>query len=327
MPLHLLYSDDFTGYASQSAFELAYPYDPPTDNSSSILPNPNDPSPYAVWGLTRGPGGVPGVQNVTATEATDPFSEGPFAVDVDKVDLAPQCRLFRVKGTWDFATFSPTHSQNTSSSLLDVWSYESGNRLGSFDGNLVVVGRHHTTGTMFIAITTTPAFANIATLPGATKGFYSADVPGSLITLGGSYIVQIDGKRSELTETAPGSGIYTPSTDGFIRVSVTGTELLSFDGPVWHGNKLTNRTWNAITWVSAGKFTDLQIYDEIGCEPTQPPPCVCVPPPTSPPKLPPPIPPRPPKTPPVIGMQLACLGGGLVPTQPDLVYVENWWGL
>jgi|SRR5688500_3699357 len=28
----------------------------------------------------------------------------------------------------------------------------------------------------------------------------------------------------------------------------------------------------------------------------------------------------------VIGTQIACSGGGLVPTQADLIYAENWWG-
>ncbi len=326
MPLHLLYSDDFSGYANQAAFYAAYPYDPPTDNTSSVVKAPTGED-YVAWGLTRGPGLGPGIQNVTAVEAPDPFGHGPFAVEVDKVNLDPQCRLFRVIGTWDFGGFVPTEPANTGSHLFTVWSYESANRLGSFDGNLVFIARNHLTGVMSFNITTTPAYANVAYLPGATKGTYATAIGPTLLEGGGNYSIQIDGQSSELTEDSPGSGIYVPSTDGFVRVSVNGTEVFSFDGPVWHGKNTTNRNWNSVTAVSVGRFTDWYIYDELGCDTTEPPPCECEPPPTSPPKYPPPIPPRPPKTPPIIGVQLACIGGGLVPTQADLVYVENWWGL
>ncbi len=326
MPLHLLYSDDFTGYASTAEFYAAYPYDPPGDLTSSVPPNPYDPTPYVAWGLTRGPAGGPGIQNVSAVETTDPFSHGPFPIPIDKVDLDPQCRLFRVVGSWDFATFDPTIPANAGSALFQVWSYESGNRLGSFDGYLTQVSRNHNTGEILFNITTTPGYGNVGTpAPGAWKQTYATSIASTLLESGGIYTIQIDGQPSELTETSP--GIWAPSTDGFIRVSVNGTEIFSFDGPVWHGNRTTNRNWNSISFYSVGRFTDLQIYDEIGCDTTEPPPCECEPPPKTPPKYPPPIPPRPPKTPPIIGVQLACIGGGLVPTQADLVYVENWWGL
>ncbi len=328
MALHLLFADDFSGYSSQSEFQLAYPYDPPTDNTSSVVEYAPG-TPYVAWGLTRGPGGVPGIQNVTAVEAPDPFGHGPFAVEVDKVNLDPQCRLFRVVGTWDFGGFVPTEPANTGSHLFTIWSYESANRLGSFDGNLVFIARNHLTGVMSFNVTTTPAFANVAYPPGATKGTYATAIGPTLLEGGGSYTIQLDGKSSELTETAPGSGIYVPSTDGFVTVSVNGTEVFSFTGPVWHGRNTTNRNWNSVTPVSVGRFTDFEIYDETGCTPVPPDgteTCVCTPPGTSTPPgtLPPPII-HPPPLETTIGEQLACFGGGVVPTQADFVPVEFWW--
>jgi len=53
-------------------------------------------------------------------------------------------------------------------------------------------------------------------------------------------------------------------------------------------------------------------------------PCVCTP--GGPPASPPVIPHNPPELPPVIAAQLACIGGGTVPTQADLVFSETWWG-
>ncbi len=328
MALHPLWIDDFSGYANQAAFYAAYPYDPPTDTTTSVVFAPTS-EPYVAWGLTRGPGGVPGIQNVTAVEAPDPFSHGPFAVEVDKVNLDPQCRIFRVKGTYDFASFAPTIPANSSSHLFTVWSYESANRLGSFDGNLVFFGRNHLTGAVNLNITTTPAYANTAYPPGATKAQYVLATPGILLTLGGTYVIQIDGQSSELTETAPGSGIYTPSTDGYVRVLVNGTQIFSFDGPVWHGKQTTNRNWNSVTAVSVGKFTSFEVYDDTGCAPVppNPPNCECTPPigPPKPPgsKPPPIIDPPPIDT--TVGEQLACFGGGVVPTQADFVPVEFWW--
>jgi hypothetical protein len=128
-----LFVDPFTGYSSQTEFENAYPYDPPSDMSPSLVYNPlNHAAPYIVWGLTRGPGGVPGLENVTKDPAFlalyDPFGHGPFGPSIDKVGLAPQCRLFRVSTTSDFAGHVPTEPLNNSNELLAVWSYETGNR-------------------------------------------------------------------------------------------------------------------------------------------------------------------------------------------------------
>ncbi len=330
MALHLLYADDFTGYASTAEFYAAYPYDPPTELDSSIPLNTLGPpgTQYVEWGLTRGPAGGPGIQNVSAVETNDPFGHGQFALEVDKVNLHPQCRIFRVKGTWDFADFIPTESQNTGSPLLIVWSYESSNRLESFDGNLVSVGRSHITGAIVFNITTTPAFANIATAPGAWKGTYNSVINSTLLESGGIYTIQIDGQSSILTEDSPGSGVWVPSTDGYVRVSVNGTEMLSFDGPVWHGNRNTNRNWNSVEFDSVGRFTDLEIYDETGCTPVppNPPNCECTP-PSGPPKPPglPPVIIDPPPIDTTVGEQLACLGGGVVPTQADFIPVEFWW--
>jgi hypothetical protein len=169
---------------------------------------------------------------------------------------------------------------------------------------------------MVVDVQTTATYGNVGT-------HYSQTFAALLLESGGIYTITIDGKSSELTETSP--GVWEPSTDGYVRVSVNGTEIFSFDGPVWHGESSTNRNWNSVTFHPIGKFTDLQIFDEV-CE-TVSPPCECVEPPTVTPEFPPPIPTHPPKVEPTIGEQLACVGGGRVPMQPDLVYIENWWGM
>ncbi len=325
MALRGIWIDDFSGYTNQAGFYAAYPYDPPTDTSPSTTEYAPG-VPYVAWGLTRGPGGVPGIENVTATEAPDPFGHGQHGLNVDKVNLAPECRIFRASGRWDFADFVPTEPGNTSSRMIEVWSYESGNRAGSFDGHLAYVGRNHLTGTITFNVTTTPAFENVASPPGAWKSTYQSTLPSILMEAGGIYTIQIDGQSSILTETSPGSGIYEPSTDGYIRVSVNDTVLFGFDGPVWHGNRNTNRNWNSVSIDSVGKFTDFNVYDEDSCV-TEPPFCPCEPTPTNPPPKPPPTPPNPPPQEPTIGEQLACLGGGLVPIQADFPPQELWWGL
>ncbi len=325
MALRAIWLDDFSGYTVQSDFCEAYPYDPPT--SSELTPVDCEATqPYVRWGLTRGPGGVPGIENVSVTEAPDPNGHGQFGLSVDKVNLAPQCRIFRVSAKWDFDNFIPTEPQNTSSRMVDIWSYESGNRSESFDGNLIFVGRQHITGAITFNVTTTPDFENVSSPPGAWKSSYVLSINGVWIESGGTYTLQIDGQSSILTETAPGSGIYTPSTDGYVRISVNGIQLFSFDGPVWHGNRTTNRNWNSVTFESVGKSTDWQIYDDDACV-TEPPFCPCEPTPTNPPPKPPPTPPNPPPQEPTIGEQLACLGGGLVPIQADFPPQELWWGL
>ena len=253
MGFHARWEDDFSGYSSQTDFEDAYPYNPPGDLSSSVDGAPN--SPYVTWGLTRGPGGVPGIENTT-----DPMvGSGQFAVVIDKVfDPEAQCRYFAVEATFDFSAYAPVHPLNLNSAILQVWSYEYGDRLGSFDGALVNIARRHFNGNMPITIRTTPAYGNTV-LP---AGRYADEIIGALPN-GSILHVRIEGKSSLLTESPPGT--WQPSVDGYVKIFVNGSQIFSFTGPVWHGNPSTNRNWDAASVYSVGKVTNFNIYDSDEC--------------------------------------------------------------
>ncbi len=314
MALNLLYEDDFVSYGTdENLLAAAYPYDPPGDLSPTLTPHT-----YLTVGPTEGPSGVPGVQNTTYN--TGPI--GQFTYFMAKVGLEPQCREFQAVGTWDFTSFSPAHPLNAYSGLIQVWSYEYGNRLDSFDGNLVQISRGNSTGQLVITIQTTAAYGNSVT----PLGLYGQNIEGVLLE-NNIYTIRVYGRSSILTETSP--GVWAPSTDGFAKVFINDVEVFSFDGPVWHGEPTTNRNWNSVTWGLLGRFALAQVWDEVGCSPVppNPPNCECTPPigPPKPPGSKPPVIIDPPPIDTTIGEQLACLGGGVVPTQADFIPVEFWW--
>jgi hypothetical protein len=323
MALTPLYEDDFSGYSSTVEVEDAYPYDPPSDLSSSLSGAPDNP--YVRWGIANGPGGVPGLQNVTYDGTEDGEPPRMFALSLDKVGLETRCRGFQVEGTWDFTSFNPAHPLNGSSGLIEVFSYEIGNRSESFDGSPIFIGRHHSTGTLVVTIQTTPAYGNSITPP----GLYGQEYAGAIPELG-IFTIRATGQFSILTETSP--GVWAPSTDGSVQVFVNNVLLFSFEGPVWHGDSTVgNRTWNSVTWKQVGRFTNARVWDSDECGSVPPDGtelCECVPPSGSnpPPVLPPPIT-NPPPQEAVLGDPLSCLGGGIVPIQDDFAPSEVWWGM
>ncbi len=302
MPLALLFSDDFSGHANQAAFEAAYPYDPPTDMSTSM-------SDSVVWGLTEGPGGVPGVRKLTG-------GSGVF----DKVNLSPLGHLFRVAGRWDF-NYAPS-SGNETTSLVNMWWVPPGNRVSDFAGHVFQVSRIHASTTMVVAVKTTSSYANGA------LNYYSQNFAGALP--GSTAVnIRVDGRRSTMTETSP--GVFAPALDGWVKVYLNDVEMFSFVGPVWHGADSLNEApyWNGVSIRPAGRFTNFEIWHEVsavevvdntdvccstgdggnavptgggqgnGATPVQYP---------------------------AIGTQIECAGGGTVPTQADIVFSETWWG-
>lgn len=132
--------------------------------------------------------------------------------------------------------------------------------------------------------------------------------------------------------------LHVTQGDGKYKIYCNSVLVLDGDGanlaPVGVGDVVGGVTfgvggnyWIDNLWAATVESFDGTEYCTGPPTPPPPPTCTCTPPPGTPPPLPPTPPTNPPPLPPVIGAQLACIGGGLVPTQADLVYVETWWGL
>jgi hypothetical protein len=131
--------------------------------------------------------------------------------------------------------------------------------------------------------------------------------------------------------------LHITQGDGAYKVYCNSALVLEGDSanlaPVGIGNVVGGVTFGVggNYWIDNLWAATVESFDgtEFCTGPPNPPPptCTCTPPPGTPPPLPPTPPTNPPPLPPVIGAQLACIGGGLVPTQADLTYVETWWGL
>lgn len=134
------------------------------------------------------------------------------------------------------------------------------------------------------------------------------------------------------------TGVIRIGNTGAWKIYCNGALILSGEGDT-AGGYYGGADAEAVRGVTIGVNRDLWFDDiwvaavdpdisnlEFVCE-SAPPinPCVCTP--GSPPTLPPIIPHNPPTLPPVIAAQLPCIGGGVVPTQADIAYVETWWGL
>lgn len=235
MPLTLLYSDDMAGYADDAAFRAAYPYDPPGDLSTSV-------SSQVQWSATNGPDGGPGIKRTLGL--------GIFGFD--KFSLSPQGHLFRVKGRWQFN--GTAGGGNEAGTVVSVWWAPATHRDDDFAGNLVTVSVT-TTGQLTVVVKTTAGHAN-----GGSNN-YSEVFPGA-ITIGVPFDLQIDGRRSTLTESSP--GVWAPADDGSITVSVDGVTLFSFSGPVWlNRSDLPEGTgyWNGVS-LHGGQLGAFEIWHE-----------------------------------------------------------------
>jgi hypothetical protein len=118
-----------------------------------------------------------------------------------------------------------------------------------------------------------------------------------------------------------------------IRLS-DGAVLQSFTAPVFEtGVSDSAATADPPRFGHSFSCPILTLSDAIPPDAEPPPPgsedfCPCIP-PTPTDTTPPGVPNdnEPPNIFPTIGQQLVCAGGGLVPTQADLVPSELWWGL
>jgi hypothetical protein len=303
MALKLLFSDDFASYSSQAEFEAAYPLDPPSDMSTSVI--------NTAWSLTNGPDGEPGV---------NPTS---FAGFFHKRGLNPCTTdgLFRVTGSFDFTA--------TPESLLTMHWHQAGTGWpGTRSDNIFEVSRNGTLPNPTITF-------RVRTI---NSGMFDPDnwhafVSGA-ITPGVTAVLRVEGKVSTILETSP--GVYSPDTDGWAKLYIDDVEQASFTGPVWNGSAGQSGAtpyWNAVQVAPTGHFSNFEIWDNdtcgdpsteivdnsdiccsagdggntvpsgggqgAGAQPVQYP---------------------------LIGAQIECAGGGLVPTQASLTHAENWWG-
>jgi hypothetical protein len=300
-----LATDDFNTYSSQSDFDNAYPYDPPRDNTSGVT-GYGTPTLATKWGMTEGPGGVPGLSSPSR-------SAGGFDVWVSPSD----CYEFQAEGKWDFlwTPSDPDHlGLNDHYTPLDLSWIPPAHRLDDYK-NLVKISRRHSAKVLIVAVRTTPARAL-----GSPATHYFQELSGITENDGTQYTIRAHGRRSRLSETSP--GVWAPDDSGFLRVTLNGTQIFSFDGPVWNGDGSINPSpyWTNVGFAVAGHFTAMKVWGETGCDPTGPPPLVpdaekCCSDPATPGQSEPPDPnvPEPDPTVPVPDFEEHCAGTGVVP--------------
>jgi hypothetical protein len=161
---------------------------------------------------------------------------------------------------------------------------------------------------------------------------------GDIHFFGAPGVGQTSGAALQLNRWNCLTGVIHVANEGFWKIYCNGALILSGEGDTAGGYYsgvdeevvrgvtigLTSNLWYDDVWIAEvdPDFDNLEFV----CA-TAPPinPCKCTP--GGPPALPPTIPHNPPALPPSIVAQLVCTGGGLVPTQADLVYSEAWWGL
>jgi hypothetical protein len=300
---HLLWDEDFSSYADEAALSAAYPALDGTGRYVDEL--------SIDFGATLGPDGQPGIRDQAVSPARDTGA-------ISRGDLAPTCYGFRLKARWNFATTNAELSAHEVTTLQ--WQSEDATY------GIVNLSRAHATATLRLSIQTIAPYGNLS---GNTVDYH--EFPG-VVPTNVPVTVEVNGRRSTLTQVS--SGVYAPDTDGEVHLLIDGVEIYAFSGPVWNGEASFNPTpyWNYANFQTLGALSDIEVWDETGCAVVPPDGsniCDCVPPtgsPVNPPVSPPPIV-NPPPIEMLIGEQLACLGGGLVPIQADFVPVETWWGL
>lgn len=229
-----IHEDDFTGYANQGEFEAAYP--PIITGTAGTYPS---------WGLTNGPGGVPGISGITAS-----------ALIVGKV-VNPTGRFMKMKVVAD----------NT---------YETGDIvLGRFIG----VGYKTGPGS-FVSIADITTFLNhpvpsfgdgTLIIAGSPSQGNTSDRPNSYAPRGGTpFEIELRIKFASKIEVSP--GVWLPDDDGVFEVFVDGALVYSFEGAV--SNSQTDVPaapyWTTFTFNCIGGLTDVEVFE--GDEEPPPPP-------------------------------------------------------
>lgn len=254
---------------------------------------------------------VTGFQGRLVTPGPDGYSNGVDALDisvdyggnieVSHWDISPCCRCFHVRGVWQIDTV------DTFNAATDVVRVSHTAEDGSDFYGLYV--------SLQVRIDDLTALQVVVNADGSNV---SSGYMTGLLTPNAANQIDVEGFIS----SGPGVG------DGSVSVSVNGVEVYSYSGVVAHTFPVDLR-WNTVEIDQAGTFSGLRIWS---CDETETPgagdycPCIT---PTPPGDTPPGVPNdnEPPNQFPTIGQQLVCIGGGLVPTQADLVPSELWWGL
>jgi hypothetical protein len=191
------------------------------------------------WGATYGPDGQPGIKDQVSGAVRDTGT-------LRKKGIAAQGRAFKVVGRWDHAHTNAVLSTHTFISTDSA-------------SSMAALNVIHATDTLRFVVETISPYGNAS---GNT--LYSEDVTGALPT-GVATDVIVQGWRSVVTETSPGSGVYAPDTDGFVEVLVDGVQVASFTGPVWNQRDDINPDpyWNQVLVRTVGAFTGWEVWDEV----------------------------------------------------------------
>lgn len=234
MALTLLYSHSLA-FANTAAYRAEFQYDPPTDTSSSTTASTD-------YGATNGPDGGPGVYKVG----------GSGAFGFDKFPLAPQGHLFRVKGRWKEL------STGSDGAAIRMWWSVSGNRIFTADKQLLQIN-FSATGTVTLVLGTRPPYGN------AGAGYLYNDVHTSAIPIGSAFDFWIDGRRSTMVESPPGT--FTPQPDGWVKAYVNGVEIASISGiplafDVNTIGDVASSYWNGIDWKMNGSLSNIEVWHD-----------------------------------------------------------------
>ncbi len=288
MALTQLFTDSFSGYANQAAFEAAY------SNVAGL-----------TWGLTEGPGGTPGIVAVA-----------PSAGTIRKLNLNPCGRQFRVAGTFDWSgnaehpiliywTDGTTRSEN----IVDIWrstvninvSVQTINS-GGFDPNRYSEWASDTNP----AFVVTSGVANVVRVEGLISTLTETS-PGVFVPNADGYVrVYFDNvlwfeyANQEIWNGQASQDLTRPYWNA-VQIKPTG-RFTNFE--VWHDDAcdgasvaVVDNTDVCCSTGDGGNAVPTGGGQGNGATPVQYP---------------------------AIGAQLECAGGGTVPTQVDLVHSEGW---
>jgi hypothetical protein len=304
--LEQIWADDFSAYASQAAFEAAYPKDQPSDMATSVV--------SLSWGPTSGPDGGPGLSAPLITG-------GQFDKIVDGC-----LKVFRVATRLTFT--------RTNICFPVIFHYHvpgSGWPLGTVSDNPFQIRKTNATDLQILVRTV------------ASGGFDPNYAVGEILNafvLNTAFNLRVDGAISTLLETSP--GVFAPDTDGYIRVYVNDVLGYEFTGKVWNGDDsfgpASSPYINRVRCEFKGHLTNFEIWDDAAvCDgggeeppdedeikPSETTPCCSGgnDSPTDPGNPGDTVGPNP-----YVALPAwipACDGGGLVPTAPDLLDSENW---
>ena len=234
MPLELLYSHTLA-FANQAAYEAEFPYDPPTDLSTSVTPS-------TAYGATAGPDGGPGVYK----------TGGSGAFGFDKMAMVPQGHLFRLKARYN------TLSTGGAGLSMALFFVDPGNRATSFEGNLVSAA-HSIAGQILVTVKTIPPYHTGA------ANTYSESYP-AVFTPGTPYDLRIDGRRSTIQEVSP--GVFAPDADGWIEVYLNDVQIGAFGPmPIWLNESTLGENgagyyWNCARWGTNGSVSHVEVWHE-----------------------------------------------------------------